>query len=79
MEARQAVSPREDNTPKVPEPSNVIVRAQGLYDYKATNDSEMSFNAGEILVITEQDESGWWFAELNGNVGFVPRNYLTLL
>jgi len=79
VEMRQASSPREDNAPKVQESSNAIVRAQGLYDYKATNDSEMSFNAGDVLIITEQDDSGWWFAEHNGNVGFVPRNYLTVV
>jgi len=57
----------------------VLCRARGLYDYKATNDSELSFNGDDILTITEQDESGWWFAELNGNVGFIPRNYVTVL
>lgn len=56
----------------------VCVQARGLYDYEATNDTELSFQENDLLTITEQDESGWWFAELNGKSGFVPRNYVEL-
>ncbi len=38
-----------------------------------------SFKAGEILTVSEQDESGWWYADLNGKQGFVPSNYLTVV
>ena len=54
-------------------------KARALYDYEATNDTELSFPEGAILTITEQDESGWWFAELNGSVGFIPNNYVELV
>lgn len=53
--------------------------ANALYDYEATNDTELSFGEGDILVITERDESGWWFAELNGASGFIPNNYVTII
>ena len=53
-----------------------ILTARALYDYKATNDTELSFNAGDILNINDQDDSGWWYAELNGQMGFVPSNYI---
>lgn len=56
----------------------VCVQARGLYDYEATNETELSFQENDLLTITEQDESGWWFAELNGKTGFVPRNYVEL-
>lgn len=56
----------------------VCVQARGLYDYEATNETELSFQENDLLTITEQDESGWWFAELNGKSGFVPRNYVEL-
>jgi len=52
------------------------VRARGLYDYTATCDTELSFRQGDILTITEQDDSGWWYAELRGKAGFVPNNYV---
>eukprot|EP01114_Cavostelium_apophysatum_P018914 TRINITY_DN5947_c0_g2_i1.p1 TRINITY_DN5947_c0_g2~~TRINITY_DN5947_c0_g2_i1.p1 ORF type:complete len:482 (+),score=150.06 TRINITY_DN5947_c0_g2_i1:137-1582(+) len=55
------------------------VKARGVYDYAATCDTELSFREGDILNITEQDDSGWWYAELNGKSGFVPNNYVELV
>jgi len=54
-------------------------QAKGLYDYTATCDTELSFKAGDTLTITEQDNSGWWYASLNGYVGYVPKNYVQLV
>eukprot|EP00005_Dracoamoeba_jomungandri_P000852 CAMPEP_0174252406 /NCGR_PEP_ID=MMETSP0439-20130205/1887_1 /TAXON_ID=0 /ORGANISM="Stereomyxa ramosa, Strain Chinc5" /LENGTH=479 /DNA_ID=CAMNT_0015332933 /DNA_START=62 /DNA_END=1498 /DNA_ORIENTATION=+ len=34
-------------------------KAKALFDYEAANESELSFAAGDILTITEQDTSGW--------------------
>ncbi|KYR00589.1 hypothetical protein DLAC_02608 [Tieghemostelium lacteum] len=53
-----------------------LVKVRGLYDYEAGCDTELSFHEGDILTVTEQDSSGWWFAELNGASGFVPQNYV---
>lgn len=55
------------------------VRVKGLYDYAATCDTELSFKEGDVLNVTEQDDSGWWYAELNGRKGFVPNNYVELM
>jgi len=55
------------------------VKARGLYDYQATCDTELTFREGDILTITEQDDSGWWYAELNGQAGFVPNNYVEVV
>ena len=57
----------------------VIVKVRCLYPYSATNESELSFGQGDILSVTDQDDSGWWYAELNGKAGFVPKNYLEVL
>ncbi len=32
----------------------------------------MSFKEGDVLIITEQQDSGWWIADLNGATGVVP-------
>jgi len=56
-----------------------VIQAKGLYDYTATCDTELTFRQGDTLTITEQDDSGWWYAELNGQAGFVPSNYVTPL
>ena len=72
-------TPANPETEQTPMPDNKTVRARALYSYEATNDSELSFNGNDILAVTEQDESGWWFAEMNGKSGFIPSNYMSLL
>jgi DNA repair exonuclease SbcCD ATPase subunit len=57
----------------------IEIKARALFDYEATNETELGFKAGDILLVSEQDESGWWYAELNGKQGFVPSNYLTII
>jgi hypothetical protein len=32
----------------------------------------MPFKEGDVLIITEQQDSGWWIADLNGATGVVP-------
>ena len=63
----------------VEEEAVVVARARGLYEYVATNDTELSFQEGEIMNITDQDDSGWWFAEVGERSGFVPKNYLEVV
>jgi len=55
------------------------VEARAMFDYEAANDTELAFKAGDILLITEQDSSGWWYAEHNGKQGFIPNNYVELI
>jgi len=55
------------------------IQVRGLYDYTATCDTELSFKEGDILKVTEQDTSGWWYAEHNGKAGFVPNNYVEVM
>jgi len=55
------------------------VQVKCLYDYTATCDTELSFKEGDVLSVTEQDESGWWYAEIRGQSGFVPNNYVELV
>lgn len=63
-------------TPEGGDEKPVLVKVRGLFDYAATCDTELSFKEGDILTITEQDESGWWYAEVDGRAGFVPQNYV---
>jgi len=55
------------------------IKARALYSYVATAETELTFNEGDQLIITNQDDDSWWYAELNGRAGFVPNNYVQLL
>ena len=47
-------------------------------DYQATDDDELSFAAGENVLVAREDEDGWWLAirEATGEVGYVPNTFL---
>lgn len=49
-----------------------IVKA--LYDYEATNDEEISFAEGDLILIIERSEDGWWTGERkkDGKRGHFP-------
>eukprot|EP01117_Protostelium_nocturnum_P004462 TRINITY_DN1606_c0_g4_i1.p1 TRINITY_DN1606_c0_g4~~TRINITY_DN1606_c0_g4_i1.p1 ORF type:complete len:445 (-),score=127.67 TRINITY_DN1606_c0_g4_i1:602-1936(-) len=53
-------------------PNHAVV----LYDFDATSSEEISIKEGDVIRIILKDPSGWWEAELNGKIGYVPSNYL---
>nr|XP_019949999.1 PREDICTED: GRB2-related adapter protein 2 [Paralichthys olivaceus] len=53
------------------------MEAKAKYDFAATARDELSFKKGDLLkLLNSQDD--WYKAELNGQEGFVPQNYLDL-
>ncbi|XP_056150079.1 protein phosphatase 1, regulatory subunit 13Bb [Lampris incognitus] len=52
-----------------------------LWEYEAQSSDELSFNEGDaITILRRQDDSEteWWWARLDDNEGYVPRNLLGL-
>lgn len=56
-------------------PPAAYPRARALYPFAKTNPPELSFNAGDILNL-HATEGQWWQAELNGQTGLIPFNYV---
>lgn len=50
-----------------------------LFDYTPANEGEMEIHTGDVVLITEKDESGWWFGTCNGKEGFIPSEYVEQL
>jgi len=71
VEDQQNITPQQVQQPEC--------KAAALYDYTAMNDTELSFTTGTILTVIEKDPSGWWYATLNGQSGFVPGTYFECL
>ncbi len=45
---------------------------RALFDYNGETGAELSFKKGDVITVTEKDDSGWWQGELNGVVGAFP-------
>ena len=48
---------------------------QCLHDYEATDPLELSFREGDVIVVIQENNTGWWKGELDGVVGLFPSNF----
>ena len=51
-------------------------RYVAVADYKKQNKGEISIKAGMLVEIVEKQNTGWWFANAEGNQGWVPATFL---
>ncbi|TRY85464.1 hypothetical protein DNTS_008578 [Danionella cerebrum] len=55
------------------------VCARALYDYQASDDTEISFDPGDIITEIEMIDEGWWRGYApSGHYGLFPANYVEL-
>uniref|UniRef100_A0A8C6VV62 Rho guanine nucleotide exchange factor (GEF) 7a n=1 Tax=Nothobranchius furzeri TaxID=105023 RepID=A0A8C6VV62_NOTFU len=52
----------------------LLVRAR--FNFQQTNEDELTFNKGDIINVTRQEEGGWWEGSLSGRTGWFPSNYV---
>ena len=71
-----AGQPQLPTTTRDGQPVKVYGRA--MYDYRAAIPEELSFRAGEIMLVTKMLDDGWWICETlaDGRSGYVPSNFL---
>lgn len=53
-----------------------VVFIQAKFQFVGSNDDELSFNQGDVIVVTKQDDGGWWEGTLDGKIGWFPQNYV---
>jgi SH3 domain-containing kinase-binding protein 1 len=51
-------------------------RAKVTFSYKAENDDELCLEVGQEILVTSQEEEGWWEGVLNGKRGVFPSNFV---
>eukprot|EP00055_Hartaetosiga_balthica_P004100 m.10126 g.10126 ORF g.10126 m.10126 type:complete len:258 (+) comp3618_c0_seq1:60-833(+) len=56
------------------------MEARTLHAFEASQKDELSFGRGDVVkVINLDNDPNWFKAEMNGQTGYVPANYLELL
>ncbi|CAI5638116.1 unnamed protein product [Oreochromis niloticus] len=52
----------------------LLVRAR--FPFQQTNEDELSFSKGDLIIVTRQEEGGWWEGTLKDKTGWFPSNYV---
>ncbi|TWW64216.1 rho guanine nucleotide exchange factor 7-like isoform X2 [Takifugu flavidus] len=53
---------------------NLLVKAR--FAFQQTNEDELSFSKGDIIIVSRQEDGGWWEGSYNGKSGWFPSNYV---
>lgn len=53
--------------------------AKAHSNYENENNEELNFKKGEIIFVTEQDDSDWWTGESNGRKGLFPSSFVQMI
>lgn len=62
------------------DPVNEGMMAKALYDYQAEDDTEISFDPGDIITHIETIDDGWWRGLApDGTYGLFPSNYVEVV
>merc|ERR550517_2055911 len=75
----------EESLPALPTSPSPNMESYGtcavaLYDYQATDETEISFDPGQIISHIDQIDPGWWQGlGPDGNYGLFPANYVEVI
>jgi len=52
----------------------LLVRAR--FNFQPNNEDELTFDKGDLIGVTRQEDGGWWEGMFNGRTGWFPSNYV---
>lgn len=54
-----------------------VIFVKAKFQFVGSSDDELSFNNGDVIVVTKEDDGGWWEGTLDGKIGWFPNNYVS--
>ncbi len=64
---------------RCPDPAAFTMEAVAKHDFNATAEDELSFKKHHVLkVLNKEDDMNWYRAELDGQEGLIPSNYIEM-
>ncbi|XP_056264022.1 GRB2-related adapter protein 2a isoform X2 [Pseudoliparis swirei] len=66
---------RASETLPPPQRAPPAQQAKALYDFRAEEDDELGFSAGDVIELLDRSDASWWKGRLRGKSGLFPANY----